>query len=422
MPLYICRETALEHYRNAVAHAQPVDDAPQALNLPNALYRANDISATSLIKLAIEDPDEDNPLHIMVPRAGLRPQSAIYAGHLCKTPLPIDSVWRLNFEISVASPELTFVQMAAVLSLPELIALGMELCGTYRRNAVRPSAFASAEPRTLYDQPQLTTVEKLRHFVASTSRMNGVKVAREALKYVRDYSASPYETIIYLLLCLPRRMGGYALPEPELNPVIVFSKRGRKHTVRRSARGDLFWRDAKLDLEYNGGTHEDTRAADSMRRKALERMGIEVIELTPDEANDAKLLHATALRIANSLGVRVRVERDFLERRDKLRNTLLHDSCSTSYRHAAQDDAQAEGSFYGFSDSFETQAEDSGYEPDSDFADDGYEQDRPDEFDDSIFDSDDWAIEIPSMLEHSPAERLFMRGLAQAVYKSINYD
>ena len=380
----------------------------------------------------------------------MRPQSAIYIGHLYKTPLPINSIWHLNSEISVASPELTFVQMAGVLELPELIALGMELCGTYRRNAIRPSAFESAEPKTLYDQPQLTTVQQLRDYISKAGRLKGIKQARNALKYVRDYSASPYETIIYLLLCLPRRMGGYALPEPELNPVINFSKRGRKHTVRHSARGDLFWRKAKLDLEYNGGDHEETRAADSMRRKALERMGIEVIELTSDEVNDVKLLHATALRIANSLGVRVRVERDFIERRDRLRYTLLHDSCSTPYEYALQNVEKAEDeselayesepeadyesvfydnefsepedSFYGFSGIFEQQGNEGDYVFDYDFADDGFWPEDSGAFDDSSFDSDDWTLEIPAMPDHSPNERLLVRGLIQALSKAMNYD
>ena len=388
----------------------------------------------------------------MVSAARTRPKNAIYAGHLCKTPLPINSIWYLSSEISVASPELTFVQMASMLKLPELIALGMELCGTYRRNVVRPSAFESAE--TLYDQPQLTTVQKLRDFIAAAGRLNGIKQAREALKYVRDFSASPYETITYLLLCLPRRMGGYALPDPELNPVIIFSKRGRKHTVRHSARGDLFWRKAKLDLEYNGGDHEDTRAADSMRRKALERMGIEVVELTSDEVNDVKLLHATALRIANSLGVRVRVERDFVERRNRLRHVLLHDSCSTPYEYAiqnvekAEDESELESeltyesepeadyesafydgelsepedSFYGFSDIFEQQDNESDYASDSDFADDEFWPEDSDAFDDYSFDSDDWTLEIPAMPDHSPNERLLVRGLIQALRKVMNYD
>ena len=452
MSLYICRESALAHYRSATKHAQLVKDAPQSLVLTDALYRACDIGETSLIKLAIKDPDENNPLHIMVPHARMRPQSAIYAGHLCKTPLPINSIWYLSPEISVASPELTFVQMAAVLRLPELIALGMELCGTYRRNAIRPSAFESAKPKTLYDQPQLTTVQKLRDFISTAGRLNGIKEARKALKYVRDYSASPYETIIYLLLCLPRRLGGYALPEPELNPVITFSKRGRKHTVRHSARGDLFWRKAKLDLEYNGGDHEETRAADSMRRKALERMGIEVIELTSDEVNNVKLFHATTLRIANSLDARIRVERDFIDRRDKLRYALFHDPCSTPYMQAAQDETQAEvefeaeygfesehtpcfdsefydnelsepeDSFYGFSDTIYFQSEDNRYESDPDFADDTFQQNDLDGFDDATFDSDDWTLEIPAMPGHSPNERLLIRGLARAQYDTLNFD
>lgn len=427
MPLFICGETALGHYRRALVHAQPVIDARNTPSLNDALFRASDIAETSLAKLGIDDPSEDDPLHIMVPSARMRPKSAIYAGHVYRSPLPSNSICYATSEVSVSSPELTFVQMATVLKLPELIALGMELCGTYRRNALDSK---SGKTRTLYKQPQLTTTAKLRDYVDSAGSMAGVKQARRALQYVRDYSASPYETIVYLLLCLPRRMGGYALPEPELNPSITFSKRGRKFTLRHSARGDLYWRDAKLDLEYNGGDHEETRAADSMRRKALERMNVQVIELTSDEVNDVDLFHATALRIANTLGVRIRVERDFSERRDALRYALFHDSCSTKYESEPADNTEAESGFdddldyaydaddhiepedmfYGFFDLGESQDENADHGEDFSFEDGSPGWDG---VDDLVFDWDGWTVEMPQLSDSAHSEGQLLQSLNQ---------
>ena len=336
MPLYVCGPTALAHYRCAIKPATPFEEYQDEPLLTDALYRASDISATSLTGLALDEPSPDEPLHFMVPNKRLRPRSAVYVGHACSLVLPRGSFFHLSGEVNVASPELTFVQMACQLSMSELIALGMELCGTYRRNVIGIAVPGSSVHKTIYNQHPLTSVEKLKDFVDAAGKLPGTLLARKALKYVRNNSASPYETIVYLLLCLPRRMGGYAFPEPELNPSISFSKRGRTFTLRSGARGDLYWRDSKLDLEYNGGDHEDTRAADSMRRKALERMNVQVIELTSEEVNDVDLFHATALRIANTLGVRVRVERDFCERRAALRYDLFHDSCSTKSEQVSQ--------------------------------------------------------------------------------------
>ena len=325
MSLFACGPTAVAHYRCAIVPSQPNDD-PSKVDLSQAIYRASDIAATSLAGLCVLDPSEKTPLHFLVPNTRHRPRSDAYVAHVCTKPLPGEMFYRVSAEVQVTSPELTFVQMATKLELPVLIALGMELCGTYRRNVIGAAVPGFAVPQTIYDQPQLTTVEKLRAFIEGASSLPGAKQARRALDFMLDCSASPFETIVYLLLCLPRRMGGYALPVPELNPAIEFTDRARTFTLRGSARGDLYWRDAKLDLEYNGADHDDSRSADSMRRKALERMNIQVIELTNDEVEQAEIFHATVLRIAKTLGVRVRVERDFAARRAYLRDLLLGDT------------------------------------------------------------------------------------------------
>lgn len=125
-------------------------------------------------------------------------------------------------------------------------------------------------------------------------------------------------------------MGGYALPKPVLNPPIVFSKSGRRHTLKNSAKPDLYWKSARLDLEYDSDEfhNESNRAIDSMRRKALERMNVEVVGLTHDELFSADLFHATVMRIARRLARRIRseYEGDFIQKRSELRQALLQDN------------------------------------------------------------------------------------------------
>ena len=350
MPVYVCGESALAYYRNSREVSEEVMDDGKYLRLQEAVCRADYLAYTNFVGLCLGGRSAENPLHVMVPKATMRTGAESVVPHVYKHPLPVGSLLRANPEVLVSSPELMFVQLARVLELPELIAVAMELCGTYRTNAM---PYGAGEPKTLYEEPQLTTVERLRAFVDAAGSLAGVKRARAALDFSLDCSASPMETVVYLLLCLPRRFGGYAFPVPELNPVLFFSKRGQAHTLRRSARGDLFWREVRLDLEYNGATHETSRAEDAMRRKALERMGHEVIELTFDEVKNTDLFHATALRIARSLGVRARLERDFSRRRQELREMLLPDD---RYREVAsgEDEDVHEDEEYSFDDMQET--------------------------------------------------------------------
>ena len=224
--------------------------------------------------------------------------------------------------------------MARSLDLPRLTALGMELCGTYRRNV---AAFIPGTNSTTYvteyHQQPLTTPRRLKGFLTTMQSAPGCSKALKALEYVLPNSASPIESALYLLLCLPRRLGGYALPKPILNPSITLTKAGGRHTFRNHAKPDLYWKAERIDLEYNSDEFHDesSRAIDSMRRKALEHMRVEVIELTHDELYSTSLFHETALRIAKRLGKRIRSEDegDFRAKRASLRQTLLFDDIAS---------------------------------------------------------------------------------------------
>ena len=278
--------------------------------------------------LGIGEPSVEHPIEVLLHDKSQRTRSKAVRARIWATPVVPTAFRTARKGIYVSSPEFAFLQMATRLTLPELVALGMELCGTYRRK-VRVFSPGSDEVgfTTLYHQKMLTNPKRLRGFLSSMRPAPGCSKALKALEYVLPNSASPMETALYLLLCLPRKYGGYALPKPTLNPPITISKSGRKHTLRRSAKPDLYWRKIRLDLEYNSDEfhEEDQRAIDSMRRKALERMKVEVIELTPEELLSVELFHATALRIAQRFKKRIRPEHEggFSEKRLELRSILF---------------------------------------------------------------------------------------------------
>ena len=327
MSIYVCAESALDHYRKATFPALQPDKEQDIRTLDDAAASLGAVNQHTLAGLGLPSPSTENPLHVLVAKPAARGRAQSVEAAVWGHPLPPGAFRKVSIDAFVSSPEFLFLQMARKLELVPLVELGMELCGTYRREAV--------DGTTSYNQPQLTTPRDLRVFLDKAGSAPGTRRAKQALKYIASNSASPFETIVYLLLCLPRNLGGYAMPRPELNPSIRFSQRGKQHTLRRSSCPDLYWEMARLDLECHGSAHEQQkrRTEDSMRRKALERMGIEVIELTYDEVESPKLFRAAVLRIAKKLGYRLRSrgENDFAGKEAALRETLI----PTSYDEGA---------------------------------------------------------------------------------------
>ena len=318
MPVYVCSESALQHYRCALRPAIG-DSFVQAASLKGAVSLKKDVDLLSLAGLGLPSPSPDDPLHVLVPSPVNRGRSKSVLPTVWREPLPKSSFRKVQADAYVSSPEFLFLQMARVLDLIPLVELGMELCGTYRRE--------STDGQTTYDQPILTTPRRIARFLDEVGQAYGYRRARQALAYVVPNSASPLETIVYLLLCLPRRLGGYAFPTPKLNATIKLGKRGRQHTLRKSSVPDLYWKDAKIDLECHGKMHEleERRTEDSMRRKALERMDVEVVELTYDEVKDPKLFQATVKRLAKKLSLRLRSKNEshFTAHEEALRSQLF---------------------------------------------------------------------------------------------------
>ncbi len=319
MPVYVCAESALQHYRCANPPAEESDAPIGHARLKDAVSSLRDTSLVSLAGLCIPEPTADNPLHVLVPQAKDRGRSKRVSPSVWATFIPKRSFRKVGTDLYVSSPEFLFLQMARKLELVPLIELGMELCGTYRRDAL--------DGLTLFDRPILTTPSRISRFLDTIGSAPGAKRARAAIKFVAPNSASPLETIVYLLLCLPCRLGGYGFPQPKLNANIKLSKRGQEYTLRKRSVPDLYWASAKIDLECHGKMHEleTRRQEDSMRRKALEHMGVNVVELTYEEVRNPDLFFASVKRLAKSLGVRIRSrnERHFAEHEAQLRSTLF---------------------------------------------------------------------------------------------------
>lgn len=255
------------------------------------------------------------PLHVLVGKSSARRSSSEVIAHVQSGPLPAGSVLDTRNGFCVCSPELCFLQMATGMTLPKLIELGFELCGTYdvSNGEMRPCM-------------PLTTVEKLAAFAERAERIRGRANALRALSYVASGSASPRETILTMLLNLPYALGGYGIAMPVLNHRIDLGKRERRIAGRAYLVCDLYWPAAKLDVEYDGGLHveADRVSKDSMRRDALVSMGITVLTVTNWQLNDGSEMNGIAHVIAGRVGKQLRYkDPKFTQTNRALRKELL---------------------------------------------------------------------------------------------------
>ncbi|MGN0076255.1 MAG: DUF559 domain-containing protein, partial [Parafannyhessea sp.] len=108
----------------------------------------------------------------------------------------------------------------------------------------------------------------------------GCKRALEALRIAGEGSRSPAETLLYLLLCIPRSMFGYGLPKPLLNRRIDISRDAQMRLRTEYVVVDLLFEDERLVVEYDSRSFHNSPVKldhDDDRREVLQDMGYEVV-------------------------------------------------------------------------------------------------------------------------------------------------
>lgn len=129
-----------------------------------------------------------------------------------------------------------------------------------------------------------------------------------------------------MTLCLPYALGGYGLPMPQLNHRIDLDARARRIAGRGYLVCDLYWPEARLDMEYDGEPHVDAERAakDSMRRDALLSMDVTVITVTKWQLSDGGEMNALAHVVAGRVGKKLRYrDPQFTQANIALRRELI---------------------------------------------------------------------------------------------------
>jgi very-short-patch-repair endonuclease len=115
---------------------------------------------------------------------------------------------------------------------------------------------------------QLVTLKALKNALVTYAGQPGVEMLRSVVAHAEPASESLMETRLRMLLVL----GG--LPRPEAQ-VSIHDRAGRF-----LGRVDLFYRSGKLGLEYDGGTHRESLAADNRRQNQLVDAGVTVLRFS----------------------------------------------------------------------------------------------------------------------------------------------
>lgn len=289
MTIFIGHKTALAYWRTHDRNwAQPISQAtPQENNSP---YYAQ-MDTGILWKVGIDK----KPVSILVSHEANRRRSRGLSPRIWSGKHPSRSFYKIAQNLYISTPEATFLQLGKELSLIQLITVGYELCGSYGLSVQSSSGFLRREPRS---NPQL-----IERYLEKCEGIHGVKAAKRASSYLVKGSASPMESLLSMLLCLPPSLGGFGLPRPELNCPIETNE--GSVAMRRC---DLCWPDQQFALEYDSDTfHSDASKLhlDSSRRSALEKAGVHVVSVTKNQVFDRGQLFNLATIASKRLGKRL---------------------------------------------------------------------------------------------------------------------
>ena len=205
------------------------------------------------------------------------------------------------FELYIASPELSFIQMAHLFSFVQTVGYGYELCGTYT-----PEESAKDEPVKLL---RLSSAERLAEYCNEMPGKHGIARARKALPWIIDNSSSIRETELAMMFVLSKRLRGFATMKPTLN-YSVSPKGKRKSFVSQDEFSiDLCWPDFNVGIEvestkFHAGKHK--RIRDARRRNSLQYLGFTIIQATQGDLSSALGIAGLGIQLYEAMGIRPR--------------------------------------------------------------------------------------------------------------------
>ncbi|MDO4537036.1 MAG: hypothetical protein Q4B54_02660 [Coriobacteriales bacterium] len=329
--IYITGRQALQLQRMARTR-ETIVAFPAPTHKPEPLDKAirtiEDLHAEPMLEALGITPE--HPLHLLVPNSSSRRTIGSIKMKVLSSELPSGGFLQLasaqssddyalmfaGLHVFVESPPLVVIDAAQKLEklvrhgrLPKyeaiikLASLASELCGSYARNPFDPQ-----QGDLHYDEPnecgRFADPPKLASFLAQTSGMDGVRLARQSAQYVIDESGSPMETYINYGLTLPPRYAGLAFPPPLANKQLKVRGSVRTRLNHLSLRPDLQWPDFNTLLEYLGEKDHSSKSArleDTNRMVDYAQTDYSAFPLMFDNVRNATEFNKTAQILARSL-------------------------------------------------------------------------------------------------------------------------
>ena len=253
--------------------------------------------------------------------------------------------------VSVVSPALSLLQVAARTSLERTVLLASELCGSFsvfeapacvlevlqglvddgrlpRLGGWAPCLDVGGKITDLWSRRPLATPDDLLGVAQGSGARNGRAKLVEAAGLVAPGAASPFEVQTGVLLGFPRVRGGEGHGGFSHNRRIALTPEARRLAKRSSCYCDLYW-DEGVDLECQSALAHGSAVgflSDSDRSAALGLMGIRVVPVTYSQITSEASLWALSRAVARQRGVEWRppTERQRAAGR-RLRKEVLRD-------------------------------------------------------------------------------------------------
>lgn len=292
MALYVNNKTAMRFWCMEEFSLDNSTSSSSVRRVEGAASSLRGIDAEVLARFG----SNGHKIHLLVGKASQRSRSPRIVYHVRTCPYPTGAFRRLAPGVLVASPELVFFEMANELFFYKLVEFGFLLCGTY---TVNPNAIApnGREP--------LTTKRKLASFIERMGTARGCSIARKALDFVFENSASPRETKTAILLCMPSRLGGYGFSEPQMNYRFDFSAEEQRLFGKSFVVLDLYWPNCRFGIEYDGGEHhteDEDVSRDRRKSSELSYRGITVVRVDKEQIANPFQVYVLARKCARIMG------------------------------------------------------------------------------------------------------------------------
>ena len=302
--LYLGYETAQWYWEHAVSGAQTLRTQLRVGALDGCVS-----TPTEVREIVRGTMFQDMPLHVLTSgRFSRNDRGVLFHEHTGV--FPKDAFVRLTPSIFVASPQLTFLQVARGAAFGQAFLLGSVMCGSY--------ALCEARESGTVERPRLVEARQLLNFARANGALPGSRGAQQVAKYLIDGSASPRETAALATLALPMRHGGKGLSGALLNYRIDIPKRYAWPGKRNYFKADLCWPQEKVIVEYDSDAEHLRKQSiyrDAEKRNTLIDMGYTPICLTSMQLDSPSDLAAAAEVIRRALGRRRQPRPDGYDRR-----------------------------------------------------------------------------------------------------------